>query len=199
MKLSLELIFSLIALVLVIVSIMVKRRKLSIFIQGSSCGVQLICDILINAPTAAIGEVIDVTRSALFIYKEKFSQHIYLAMLVIFELVVIASCVYSWPDDGALGLLPMFGTMFRTYAAWQPRMGLIRLAGIVTGLTYIPYYLLHGDGVSGVVLAIGYAILLVVGVLEMIKHRDFQGGDGCSPDDKPLPPDAHHHGAAASK
>ena len=39
-------------------------------------------------------------------------------------------------------------------------------------------------------MAIGYAILLLVGIYEVIKHRDLAGGDGCSPDDTPLK--SHH-------
>lgn len=142
---------------------------------------QLICDLLLNAIPAAIGEVIDVVRSALFIYRDRFSRAIYTAMLIIFEIIIVVSCLSTW--EGPATLLPMVGTMFRTYAAWQPRMGIIRLGGVVTGITYIPYYLLHGSG--GAVLAIGYGVLLVVGVIEIIKHRDLQGGDGCSPDDIP--------------
>ncbi|MDO4271481.1 MAG: YgjV family protein [Candidatus Saccharibacteria bacterium] len=178
---SIELAVSLAALVLMVASIMVKRRKLSIFIQGAGCVIQMICDVLINAIPAAIGELIDVIRSGLFIYKDKFSKNIYLLILIIFEAVIVGSCILTW--EGVVTLLPMVGTMFRTYAAWQPHMSLIRIAGIVTGATYIPYYLLHGS--EGTILAIGYGILLIVGIYEVIKHRDLHGGDGCSPDDKP--------------
>lgn len=178
---SIELIFSIAALALMVASIMVKRRKSSIIIQGAGCVVQMISAVLINAIPAAIGELIDVIRSGLFIYKDKFSKNIYLIILIIFEAVIVGSCILTW--EGAITLLPMVGTMFRTYAAWQPHMSLIRIAGIVTGVTYIPYYLLHGS--EGVILAIGYGILTAVGIYEVIKHRDLHGGDGCSPDDEP--------------
>lgn len=176
------------ALALIIASICVKHRKLSVIIQGSSCGLQLIFDLLIGAFTAAIGELVDVVRSVLFVYKEKFSDAVYLAILVVFELVVVISCVLSWGSEGAWALLPTIGTMFRTFAAWQTRMGLIRLAGVATGLLYIPYFLRHNSPI----MAIGYGVLLLVGIYEVWHHRDLQGGDGCCEDDRPLPAKTKH-------
>ena len=178
-----ETIVGIAVLTLIIISICVKHRKLSIFIQGSSCALQLLYDLLIGAFTAAVTEAVDVVRSGLFIYKEKFSRAVYVAMLVGFELFIVVSCVLTW--EGPISLLPTIGAMFRTYAAWQPRMGLIRLAGLATGALYIPYFVAHNSPV----MAIGYAILMLVGLHEIIKHRDLEGGDGCSTDDMPV---AHH-------
>ena len=176
--------FSVGVLALIIASICVKRRKLSIFIQGSSCGLQLIYDLLIGAFTAAVTEVVDVVRSALFIHKDKFGKVIYLAMLICFELFIVGNCILTWA--GPISLLPTIGAMIRTYAAWQPRMGLIRIAGVITGVLYVPYFVYYNSPA----MAIGYAILLLVGIYEVIKHRDLAGGDGCSPDDTPLK--SHH-------
>ena len=176
----LETVFSIGVLILIIISICVKRRKLSIFIQGSSCALQLIYDLLIGAMTAAIAEVVDVVRSALFIYKDKFGRAVYLAMLIVFELFIVGSCIFTWA--GPISLLPTIGAMVRTYAAWQPRMGLIRIAGVVTGALYVPYFVYYNSPA----MAVGYGILLLVGIYEVIQHRDLQGGDGCSPDDKPI-------------
>ena len=175
-----ETIVSVGALLLIIVSICVKKRRLSVLIQGASCGLQFIYELLIGAFTAAVGEGIDVVRSVFFVYKEKFSSTLYSLLLVIFEAIIIVSCIITW--DGPLSLLPTLGTMFRTYAAWQTRMGLIRVAGIVTGLLYVPYFICY----DSVVMATGYMILLLVGIYEVIKHRDLEGGDGCSDDDKPI-------------
>ena len=177
---AMETIVSIGVLILIIASICVKRRKLSIFIQGSSCALQLIYDLLIGAFTAAVTELVDVVRSALFIHKEKFSKTIYLVMLIAFELFIVGNCVATWA--GPISLLPTIGAMIRTYAAWQPRMGLIRIAGVITGALYVPYFIYYNSPA----MAIGYAILLLVGMYEVIKHRDLQGGDGCSPDDKPI-------------
>lgn len=179
----LETAVSVVVLLLIIVSICVKRRKLSIVIQGASCGLQLLYDLLIGAFTAAIAEAIDVVRSTLFVYREKFSRIVYVAMLVIFEAIIVISCVLTW--DGAISLLPTIGGMVRTYAAWQPRMGPIRLAGVLTGILYVPYFIYY----DSLIMALGYAILLLVGLYEVFKHRDLEGGDGCSDDDQPV----HRH------
>lgn len=175
----LETIFGIGALILIIISICVKRRKLSVFIQGSSCALQLIYELLIGATTAAIGEGVDVVRSALFIYKEKFSKWLYLAMLIAFEVFIVVSCIFTW--DGPISLLPTIGAMLRTFAAWQSRMTLIRFAGIATGALYLPYFVYYDSPA----MAIGYGILLLVGIYEVVKHKDLEGGDGCSPDDQP--------------
>lgn len=179
----LETAVSVVVLLLIIVSICVKRRKLSIVIQGASCGLQLLYDLLIGAFTAAIAEAIDVVRSTLFVYREKFGRIVYFAMLVIFEAIIVISCVLTW--DGWISLLPTIGGMVRTYAAWQPRMGPIRLAGVLTGILYVPYFIYY----DSLIMALGYAILLLVGLYEVFKHRDLEGGDGCSDDDQPV----HRH------
>lgn len=175
----LETIFGVGVLALIILSICVKRRKLSVAIQGSGCALQLIYDLLIGATTAAITELVDVIRSAIFVYRSKFGNLIYLLILIAFELFIVGNCIVTW--EGWLSLLPTIGAMTRTYAAWQPRMGPIRIAGVITGALYIPYFVGH----NAPIMAIGYAILMLVGISEIIKHRDLEGGDGCSPDDKP--------------
>ena len=74
---ELNMIFSVLAFIAVIVSICIKDRKKSLGIQSLNCIFEAIYDFLISAFTGAVLSIINFIRTSLFINKDKFSKKIY--------------------------------------------------------------------------------------------------------------------------
>ena len=81
----------------------VKTGKNSLIIQSFNCVFKGIYDILIKAYTVAILSLINLIRTYLFFNNNKFSKNIYNLILIIFELIIVISCVFTW--NGYISLL----------------------------------------------------------------------------------------------
>lgn len=156
--------FSLLVQFFLIVSIMSKRRKDSLAYQTLSGVFEVMYCLLIDAFTAGFIGVLSIIRSVLFANSKKIDKKTYRKLLAIFCLVVIVNCFITW--SGPISLLPTFGTLFRTYALWQPKMSINRFSGITTAVTYGAYYAFYG----GWIMVAGYVLLLGFSVYAMSKY-----------------------------
>lgn len=89
-------IFSVLAFLATIISMVVKTWKKSLIIQSFNCIFEGIYDILIKAYTGVILSLINLIRTYLFLNNDKFSKNIYNLILVIFELIIVISCAFTW-------------------------------------------------------------------------------------------------------
>lgn len=158
-------IFSILAFLATIISMVVKTRKKSLIVQSFNCIFEGIYDILIKAYTGAILSLINLIRTYLFLNNNKFSKHIYNLILVIFELIIIISCVFTW--DGYISLLPAVGSMARAYCLWKDDMKLIRTSGIIIGLFYGIYYIYYGS----LFMVIGDTLILLTSIYALLKEN----------------------------
>lgn len=157
-------IFSILAFVALFVSICIKDRKKSLYIQSLNCFFEAVYDFIISAFTGAILSIINLIRTFIFINKEKFSKLIYLIILLFFEGIIIINCYFSW--GGWISLLPTIGSMIRTYCLWQSDMKLVRISGITTGIFYGSYYIYYKSWF----MVLGDLILLLIGIYEVCKN-----------------------------
>lgn len=157
-------IFSILAFIAIIASVCIKNRKGALTAQSLNCLFESIYAFTLNALTGAVLQLINFIRTFIYIQKYKINKKIYFLILLIFEGIVIANCVYTWV--GAISLLPTIGSIIRTYCLWQSRMRLIRISGITTGITYGLYYLFYG---SWFIVA-GYIILIIVGAISIYEN-----------------------------
>lgn len=157
-------IFSILAFVAIIASVCIKDRKRALISQSLSCLFESIYAFTLNALTGAVLQLINFVRSFIYIQKYKINKKIYFFILLIFEGIVIANCIYTWV--GVISLLPTIGSVIRTYCLWQSRMKLIRISGITTGITYGLYYLYYG---SWFIVA-GYIILIIAGAISIYEN-----------------------------
>lgn len=157
-------IFSILAFIALIISICIKDRRKSLHIQSINCLFEMIYCFIINALTGAIVSIINLIRTLLFVYKDKFNKNIYLLMLIIFESVIVINCIYTW--EGYISLFPTIGSMIRTYCLWQTNMKLVRISGISTGILYGLYYVLHGSWF----MVLGDVVLLVISLISIYKN-----------------------------
>lgn len=155
-------IFSVFAFVTLIISICIKNRKKSLCIQSLSCLFESFYSFFISAYTGAMLNLISFIRSFLFMNKEKFNKKIYFIMLILFEVVIISNCIYTW--NGLISLLPTIGSVIRTYCLWQSNMKYVRLSGVTTGITYGTYYLYY----KGWFMVLGYVVLLIIGIWQFL-------------------------------
>ena len=125
-------VFSILALLAVCISICIKDRKKSLYVQSLNCFFEAIYDFLISAFTGAILSIINLIRTFIFINKNKFSKSVYLIILFIFEGIIMINCYFSWA--GWVSLLPTIGSMIRSYCLWQSNMKLVRISGITIRL-----------------------------------------------------------------
>lgn len=156
-------IFSVLAFFAVIVSICIKDRKRSLCVQSLNCLFEAIYDFIISAFTGAVLSIINFIRTFLFINKDKFNKRIYLLILLIFEIVIIINCFFTW--KGIISLLPTIGSMIRTYCLWQSNMKYVRISGITTGLLYGSYYIYY----EGWFMVLGDLFLLIIGIWQVYK------------------------------
>ncbi len=157
-------IFSILAFVAVFVSICIKDRKKSLYVQSLNCFFEAIYDFIISAFTGAILSIINLIRTFIFINKEKFSKLVYLTILFFFESIIIINCYFSWA--GYISILPTIGSMIRSYCLWNSDMKLVRISGITTGILYGSYYIYYKSWF----MVFGYLILLLIGIYEVIKN-----------------------------
>lgn len=157
-------IFSILAFVALFVSICIKDRKKSLYVQSLNCFFEAVYDFIILAFTGAILSIINLIRSFIFIHKERFSKLIYLIILLFFEGIIIINCYFSWA--GWISLLPTIGSIIRTYCLWQSDMKLVRISGITTGIFYGSYYIYYKSWF----MVLGDLILLLIGIYEVYRN-----------------------------
>lgn len=157
-------IFSILAFVAVIISICIKNRKKSLYVQSLNCICESIYDFIISAYTGAILGIINFIRTNIFIKKEKFNKNFYILILFGFETLVFLNCIFTW--KGTISLLPTAGSMIRTYCLWQSNMKYVRLSGITTGFTYGLYYIYY----KGWFMVLGYFTLLLASILAFYNN-----------------------------
>ena len=157
-------IFSILALLAVCVSISIKDRKKSLYIQSLNCLFEAIYDFIISAFTGAILSIINLIRTFIFINKNRFNKLVYLIILLLFEGLIIVNCYFSWA--GWISLLPTIGSIIRAYCLWQSNMKLVRISGITTGIFYGSYYIYyHSWFMVG-----GDLILLITAIMALLKN-----------------------------
>ena len=157
-------IFSILAFITLFISICLKNRKKSLQVQTINCMFESLYAFSISAYTAAILGIINVIRSSLFIRKDKFSNKIYLSLLLLFEGIIIINCTMTW--EGIISLLPTMGSIVRTYCLWQSEMKYIRFSGIISGIFFGMYYIYYQSWF----MVAGYFLLLVISLFEVCKE-----------------------------
>ncbi len=157
-------IFSILAFIALIISICIKERKKSLVVQSMNCICEAFYDFTISAFTGAILSIINFIRTCLFINKDKFSKKIYVFILIIFELLIVINCAFTW--GGLISLLPTIGSMIRAYCLWQSNMKLVRISGITTGILYGSYYIYYHSWF----MVLGDVILLITGIYALWKN-----------------------------
>lgn len=86
-------IFSILTFITLYLSVCIKNRKGSLTAQSISCILESIYDFTINATTGAVTNFINFIRTILFINKKRFGNLVYFLILIIFEGVIIFSCI----------------------------------------------------------------------------------------------------------
>lgn len=157
-------IFSILAVLTLVISICIKERKKSLFVQSLSCLLEAVYDFIISAYTAAMLSLINFIRTFIFINKNKFGKIIYRFILFFFEGIIVVNCIFTW--NGAISFLPTIGSIIRTYCLWQSNMKLVRISGITTGLFYGLYYIYYQSWF----MVLGELILLLVGIYSVLKN-----------------------------
>lgn len=157
-------IFSVLAFFALILSICIQDRKKSLLVQAFNCLFEAIYGFIINALTGAVLSIINFIRTFLFMQNEKISKKIYLAILFLFEGIIIANCIYTW--NGLISLLPTVGSIIRTYCLWQSNMKLVRISGITTGILYGLYYSYYQSWF----LVLGDILLLCTSIISIYKN-----------------------------
>lgn len=156
-------IFSILAFLAVCISICIKDRKKSLYVQSLNCFFEAVYDFTINAFTGAVLSIINLIRTCIFIQKDKINKIVYLVILFIFEGIIIINCIFTW--NGYISLLPTIGSMIRSYCLWQSDMKLVRISGITTGIFYGSYYIYYKSWF----MVLGYLILLTIGMISVYK------------------------------
>ncbi len=157
-------IFSVLAFIALVLSICIKERKKSLGIQSLNCLFEAIYSFTIQAFTGAFLSIINFIRTFIFMQSEKIGKKVYILILLLFEGIIIANCVYTW--NGFISILPTIGSIIRTYCLWQSNMKLVRISGITTGILYGLYYWYYQSWF----IVMGDMILLVTSIISIYKN-----------------------------
>lgn len=157
-------IFSILTFITLYLSVCIKNRKGSLTAQSISCILESIYDFTINATTGAVTNFINFIRTIMFINKKRFGNLVYFLILIIFEGVIIFSCINTWA--GVISLFPAVGSFIRTFCLWQSDMKLVRLSGITTAIFYGIYYIHYGS----IFMICGYLLLFMTGIYSIWKN-----------------------------
>ena len=164
-------IFSVLAFIALILSIIIKDRKKSLGVQSLNCLLESIYSFLIEAFTGAFLSIVNFIRTFIFMQSEKISKKIYLLILLLFESIIVINCIYTW--NGLISVLPTIGSMIRTYCLWQTNMKLVRISGITTGVLYGLYYSYYKSWF----IVMGDIILFVTSIISIYRN-DLQTKEG---------------------
>ena len=157
-------IFSILAAMALIISICIKNRKKSLFVQSLNCLFESIYAFTINAYTGAVLSLVNFRRTFIFMQSEKINRKIYLMLLILFESVILVNCIHTWA--GFISILPTIGSIIRTYCLWQSNMKLVRISGITTGITYGLYYAYYQSWF----IVLGDVILILAGMWSIYNN-----------------------------
>lgn len=157
-------IFSILALVALIIGVCVKSRTKSLIVQSFNCVFEAIYDFLIGAYTGAFLSIINFIRTLIFINKDKFGKIFYIVILLFFESIIVINCVFTY--QGYISLLPTIGSMIRSFCLWQSNMKIMRISGITTGIFYGMYYLYYHSWF----MVIGEIILLMASIYAIVTN-----------------------------
>lgn len=157
-------IFSILAVLTLIISICIKERRKSLFVQSLSCLLESVYDFIITAYTAAVLSFLNFVRSFIFMNRNRINKIIYIIILIFFEAIIILNCIFTW--NGPISLLPTIASVIRTYSLWQTKMQLVRMSGITTGLFYGIYYIYYQSWF----MVIGEMILLACGIYLVFRN-----------------------------
>ena len=155
---------SLIASIFLLVSICQNDRTKSLKISSLHNLTEALYNFLINAHTAAFLGIINFVRTILFAYKNSFQKKFYFALLILFEIIIIWNCFYTW--NGYISLFPTCESMIKVLCIWQSKMKLIRVSGIITGALYSIYYSFYGSWI----LLFAYIILFIVSTMAIYTN-----------------------------
>ena len=164
-------IFSVLAFIALILSIIIKDRKKSLGVQSLNCLLEAIYSFIIEAFTGAFLSIVNFIRTFIFMQSEKISKKIYLLILLLFESIIVINCIYTW--NGWISVLPTIGSMIRTYCLWQTNMKLVRISGITTGVLYGLYYSYYKSWF----IVMGDIILFVTSIISIYRN-DLQTKEG---------------------
>lgn len=160
-------IFSVLAFIMVCLSVCIKERKKSLFVQSFNCIFEGIYDFLVGAYTATTLSILNFIRTICFIKKDNFSNRQYFLLLILFLTLAILNCIFTW--QGLISLLPTIGTMIRIYCLWQSSMTLVRISGLTTGVFYGSYYVYYQSWF----LVLGDIVLFIVSLISIYQY-DFK-------------------------
>ncbi len=158
-------IFSILAVLMIIISLCIKERKKSLYVQSFSCIFESLYSFSINAITGGFLGIFNFVRSLIFSTGEKINKTMYKILLLLFEAIVIINCVYTWA--GPISLLPTIATFVRTYCLWQTKyMRLVRISGITTGIFNSIYFIYYNSAI----MVLGYIVLIIAGIINFLKY-----------------------------
>lgn len=160
-------IFSVLALLSLLVSVCIRKRVYALIAQAFNCLFEAMYDFFIGAYTGAFLSIINLTRTMIFIKRERFAKMLYIGVLLIFESITVVNCILTY--QGLISLLPPIGSIIRTFYLWQTNMTLMRISGITTAIFYGLYYLYYQSSF----MIIGEIILLFVSIYSIYIH-DFK-------------------------
>ena len=157
-------VFSVLAFLALFISFCIKDRKKSLCAQSMNCLFEAIYDFIIKAYTGAVLGIVTTIRGILFINKNKFNKVIYFIFLVIFEVIIVISCYFSWA--GYISFRPTIGSLIRTYCLWQTNMKWVRVSGITSAILFGAYYIFY----RGWFMVLGYVLLFIICAFEVYQN-----------------------------
>ena len=159
-------IFGILALIIMFLGYQKKSKKefLSMQIFMNICfGFQYF---LLNAFSALASNIISIIKSTIFYKYEKEEKNIPLLFLIIFEIIIIISGIFTY--NGFYSIIPLFIAILYTYGTWQKELQNTYKIGVFVSILWIYYNFIVGAYVA----VIGSIIELIASISGVIKIKN---------------------------
>lgn len=83
---------SVLAFIALVVSLCIRDRKKSLFVQSLNCLLEALYNFIISAYTGAVLGLINFVRSFIYMNKDKVNKIVYLFLLFFFEMIIVINC-----------------------------------------------------------------------------------------------------------
>jgi len=153
-----------------IVALQFNNRKLVVAAQGAACILWSIHFTLLDAPTAALINLVSFGRSVVFYFNDRKwaqSQWIFWGFIALFA----ANCILTW--EGWQSILPGIGMCATTLALWTKNTRRMRYAYLCSSPPWLTYDLLSGSYSCALMETIGLISYIVAVVRFDRKNKQY--------------------------
>jgi len=151
-----------IALIILVVSFQFDNRKTILNLRSLHNFANAAHFYLLNAPTAAILNLISIFRNSVFLYRFKNKYLNNIVWLILFLVVFILVGFFTW--EGLVSILAIIGIGFGTLGVWSEKTKDIRYLTLLSNISWLIHNILVVS-IAGIILNIFIIVSIIIAMI----------------------------------